>query len=616
MSDSYKNNTGNPWHVLRQALPEARAALGLSEDAELTQWQTALDLKLLPRLDQWFPLVAAVCGGGSAGKSTLFNSLINTPLSPTGGRAGLNRRVLAAFAEDHLVHPRFIASLNQVFDNRMTPMKNPDQLTTPGDPLYWSGKGVPTNVVLLDTPDIDTGARGEYHNREQARLSLESADLFIYIFTNATYNNRDNTDFIARMLTGMGTRPCFLVYRVYASYAVDEIADHATTVARNIYGSDYEKHVLGIFRADEDNAVAAEQKLMQVHSLKAGAGSLQKALSGLDPVDLRRDVIRSMSQQALKQADRLLAFLKNEHRRLDDYLDALQATQVESVQRALSHFPTDRVLGRFAKIWMATDPRHIKVMRRTGQVMEWPIKTLTRLVKLGLSDDKKTPADSNEASSAKLDVDLLNAATFLYQQAAADKLTPDSGNAVQAPAAVFGAQEGLRNKDWKTSLTHIQEQREMILSWSGSLESDLKTLANELRTGMGVWDRMRQTFAALLNVLPATAAVTYVLSTGDPVGATGIKIKLTGLLGLKDLYALIAIPATAGLKKADQKQLALLLEPVARTWLEHKFTQVQALFEEQITGDLIADGHRAQTKARDLLTQAQQALDRVKENVA
>ena len=84
---------------------------------------------------------------------------------------------------------------------------------------------MPTNVVLLDTPDIDTGARGEYHNREQARLSLESADLFIYIFTNATYNNRDNTDFIARMLTGMGTRPCFLVYRVYASYDVDEIAE-------------------------------------------------------------------------------------------------------------------------------------------------------------------------------------------------------------------------------------------------------------------------------------------------------------------------------------------------------------------------------------------------------
>ena len=174
---------------------------------------------------------------------------------------------------------------------------------------------------------------------------------------------------------------------------------------------------------------------MQVHSLKAGAGSLQKALSGLDPADLRRDVIRSMSQQALKQADRLLAFLENEKHQLDDYMEALQTTQVESVQRALSHFPTDRVLGRFAKIWMATDPRHIKVMRRTGQVMEWPIKTLTRLVKLGLSDDKKTLTDSNEASSAKLDVDLLNAATFLYQQAVADKLTPESSKAVQAPAA-------------------------------------------------------------------------------------------------------------------------------------------------------------------------------------
>ena len=162
---------------------------------------------------------------------------------------------------------------------------------------------------------------------------------------------------------------------------------------------------------------------------------------------------------------------------------------------------------------------------------------------------------------------------------------------------VLPTQEKLRRKDWKRTLTLIQGQRETILSWSSQLESDLGDLAAQLRSRMGAWDRMRQTFAALLNVLPATAAVTYVLSTGDPVGATGIKIKLTGLLGLKDLYALIAIPATAGLKKADQKQLVQLLQPVARTWLAHKITQVQTLFEQQITGELLDDARNAQTNA-------------------
>ncbi|WP_419661229.1 uncharacterized protein Dvar_16570 [Desulfosarcina variabilis str. Montpellier] len=44
---------------------------------------------------------------------------------------------------------------------------------------------------------------------------------------------------------------------------------------------------------------------------------------------------------------------------------------------------------------------------------------------------------------------------------------------------------------------------------------------------------------AMLNVIPATAAVIYVLHTGDPVGAVGIKVKLTGLFGLNDLSIVI-----------------------------------------------------------------------------
>ena len=68
--------------------------------------------------------------------------------------------------------------------------------TLPGKPLYVLNHSNSNNLVLLDTPDFDTGAKGSYTNREVTRMALEAADILIYIFTNSNYNNRDNTDFI------------------------------------------------------------------------------------------------------------------------------------------------------------------------------------------------------------------------------------------------------------------------------------------------------------------------------------------------------------------------------------------------------------------------------------
>jgi hypothetical protein len=90
-----------------------------------------------------------------------------------------------------------------------------------------------------------------------------------------------------------------------------------------------------------------------------------------------------------------------------------------------------------------------------------------------------------------------------------------------------------------------------------------------------------------LNVLPAAAAVTYVLSTGDPVGGTAVKVKLAGLFGLKDFYALVAIPVTRGMKKADRRQLEAMLGPIAQTWFDCKLKKVQMIFEQEISGELL-----------------------------
>ena len=135
-------------------------------------------------------------------------------------------------------------------------------------------------------------------------------------------------------------------------------------------------------------------------------------------------------------------------------------------------------------------------------------------------------------------------------------------------------------------------EKETILGISKKMEADLANLAGDFRNKMDLWRKVSQTFWAFLNVLPATVAVTYVLSTGDPVGGAGIKVKLAGLFGAKDLYALFAIPFTTGLKKAERLQLEEVLRVILQTWLKDKSKIVQQLFVKNITGGTIRCARR------------------------
>jgi len=566
---------------MRRCLPEAAEALSLDMGPSFDHWIKTLDRKILPRLHPDVPLVAAICGGGSTGKSTLFNTLIGKPISPTGGRAGLNRRVLIAV---HQHHRGLLHQLQEAFDAPPAPLEQPEQLLAPGHPLVCHSTAIPDNLMLLDTPDIDTGAKGTYANRDQARQSLEVADLFIYIFTNATYNNLDNTNFIASMFTGMGTRPCYLVYRVYTSFSDEDVREHAGVVAANIYGQDKDKNILGIYRADEDNGVAAGQSLMTLRPVAGDGQPLAAALAGLDTAALRTRLLGSMIDDAMDQGRQMTAAAAEEKSALDQYARALEKSQNHCVQLALSHFPTDRVLRRFAKIWLDSDPAHIKLMRRTGSAIQWPMKTLIKTVRyFKAGTENNQPPSSADELARQVEMDLLTAANRLYQDSVNDRISMDSRQ-IEAPAAVLEERKALCQRPWEATLKTILSQKETVLRWSAQLDDDLNQLADELRSRMGLMDQIRQTFAALLNVIPATAAVTYILHTGDPVGAAGIKVKLTGLFGLHDLYALIAIPATAGMSRADRSQLELLLAPLARTWLAHKSKAVGSLFEHHITG--------------------------------
>ena len=92
----YQQNIDDALRKLRDGIPQLTDMLKLDCGKDVTTWANIVDSKLLVRLSPDFPIMATICGGGSSGKSTLFNSLLGENFSPVGGSSGLNRRVLVS----------------------------------------------------------------------------------------------------------------------------------------------------------------------------------------------------------------------------------------------------------------------------------------------------------------------------------------------------------------------------------------------------------------------------------------------------------------------------------------------------------------------------------------
>ena len=478
------------------------------------------------------------------------------------------------------------------------------------------------------------------------------SDVLVYIFTNANYNNRDNTDFISEILTGIGIRKCFLVYRVYASYPEEEILEHAGTVAENLYGSDAASHILGVYRADEDNRVAADEIFMDVLPVGDGGVSLMDALASLDREKIRLALMSSILMDVLEQAGEISNRAGVSLLELGLYRNALQTWQSHCVHQALKRFPMDIVLKRFVEIWHRTDPSHIRWMRKAGNIIDLPIRAAVKTVKWIRGRESRLPGSEENSqvrySEETMD-DLLTAANDLWRKFIDSEISVSlvktdpvakkmreayqgietqlnlltQGNPhqmrisanggwnfiVRAHPAIFEEERLSGSGEWRPAITSILSGTEKLLDTSGQIDQDLETLVEAFRKRMNLWSKIGQTFSAFLNVLPATVAVTYILSTGDPVGAAGIKVKLSGLFGLKDLYALVALPATSGLRTADQAQLEALMGPIAETWLNHKLEVIQTIFQDTISGETLA-------KAEDIYSEADRHIADLKRVLA
>ena len=91
-------------HRIAEAAEKLLPLLSEDEQRQVRGSVELLERKVIPLLNHECPLLVAVTGGGSVGKSTLFNMLAGGKFSGVKSRAGYTKRTLAA------IHPSVAGS--------------------------------------------------------------------------------------------------------------------------------------------------------------------------------------------------------------------------------------------------------------------------------------------------------------------------------------------------------------------------------------------------------------------------------------------------------------------------------------------------------------------------
>ncbi|MFT7581051.1 MAG: hypothetical protein ACI9MR_002725 [Myxococcota bacterium] len=636
--------------VLRRTVPMLHELLAMELKADVQGWVETLDHRLLPRLSPDFPLIAAITGGGSSGKSTLFNSIVGSEVSTAGGRAGLNRRVLVAVHPDQAARPAFLTELFRPFGSPPLPLQDRMVLTTQGPPVYVANSALPPSVILLDTPDFDVGVAGEYLNRGVAAPVLTAADVLIYIFTNATYNAKPNTDFIREQLTRVGRRSCILVYRVYESFSEEDVRAHAETVATNLYGDGWQDHVIATFRADDSNVVAKGDAPMVPRRLDGGPGLIE-TLAAMDPRALRESQNGEMVGGVTAAAERAVQAARWERDALALYRDGLRLAEGHAVAGALAHLPLNAIIDRIRTIFERTDSGFLRFSRKAGRVTGAPLRGLLKLIGGG---DSKADAEGGAVDPVELTRSaLIESANALRRQALSEELTaattatdPDGAQILGAvarlratrgltgterplaePSAIGGgvsvyisahpaldsARGALAEQKWADELVAIAERAESLMELPPALDAELEQLIVDFRADMPFWKRARAAMIASLNLIPPVLGITYVLATVDPVGGSTLSAKLSSVFGLNDLWATVTIPASSGLDDATRSHLKKLLDPVVQRWLASRAVPVEAVFRAHVTRGLMEVAERRLALADEQLAALGAALTVLKD---
>jgi hypothetical protein len=375
-------------------------------------------------------------------------------------------------------------------------------------------------------------------------------------------------------------------------------------------------------------------------------------LARLDPRVIREKQIQTMLTAFMGHVRRVVATGNVTRDEVDLYGGVLQLAVAHAIQQSLIAFPLKKIMLRMNDIWLETSPSHLKFFRGVGSVIGAPARMLFSMVRMVKGDDgQDTGAKAGESDPLdQTKANLLAGASELRDKILAEEIiaetiardpegrrlstlvdrirakgngargelpsrhiSPAAGTVllhVAAPACTHDSRKAIGALSWEATAERIVATAPEILNIleDEALNRELTELVMDFRNRMNFHQKTRESLFASLNVLPATLGMAYILTTGDPVGGSGIYAKLHGLFGVHDLWALVSIPASAGIDETGRQRLSEMLEPVVKKWVENRAHIVRRLLEESLSGAVTRHVEATLATADELLRRIETEL--------
>jgi hypothetical protein len=392
---------------MQSAVEELERACGLLQIDPLLQreWYELLRQKLLPQLRDDAFLVVAVVGGTNIGKSVIFNHIAGYQASATSPLASGTKHPVCltppGFTEQH--------DLAAIFEGfKLCEWTTPDAALeeSPEHLLFWQTSGkMPANLLVLDTPDIDSDAQINWQRADNIR---RSADVLIAVLTQQKYNDAAVKQFFRQ--SAAEDKAVLIVFNQCQLPEDDEYWPLWLDTFCRETGIDPE----GVYVAPNDRAAAEDNRLpfyertwpLQNQTNAGGAAAqsppsnnvsrdLSADLSRLKFADIKVRSLRGALKQLLDTDAGVPAYLEEIQRRSGEFQSAAERLSSDSVVKVRDWptIPNGLLVAEIRTWWRSQREGWARQVHgfydAVGQGVTWPI----RFARSKLTAARQTPFD-------------------------------------------------------------------------------------------------------------------------------------------------------------------------------------------------------------------------------